>query len=182
MRFVNLWVLFLALGLSGCGTVDMNALREMVGLSKRTYTTKPEPTAAQVPGASAPAAPPAPVVITPPASRNANADAPDFIAYRIAAAKKIMQANASITYGGGVPDRLLSIPVLEIDLNSDGSVKSIDVLRKPHFAPESIDLAKAAIQRAAPFGSVAHLPQPWQFNETFLFNDDLKFQLHSLQP
>jgi hypothetical protein len=37
-----------------------------------------------------------------------------------------------------------------------------------------------AIRQAAPFGPVSHLPQPWQFNETFLYNDDLKFQIRSL--
>jgi hypothetical protein len=108
--------------------------------------------------------------------------APDFLTYRIAAAKKIMQANREHTFAGDLPEQLASIPVLEISLHSDGSVRSIEVLRKPHFFPESIELAKAAVRRAAPFGSVAHLPKPWVFNETFLYNDALTFQLHSLQP
>lgn len=169
------WVCALVLTafVSGCSSVDIAQIREMIGLSKRVYSTKGEPTTTNSP---------APVVITPPASSNSNANVPDFISYRIAAAKKIMAANPSGIYGGAVPDPLASIPVLEISLNSDGSIAALDVMRRPHFYPETIELAKAAVRRAAPFGSVAHLPRPWTFNETFLFNDDLKFQLHALQP
>jgi hypothetical protein len=167
---------FAASLLAGCGTVDLNAIGEMLGLSKRTYTARPEaPTA----GAGTTATP---VVIAPPVSANANANAPDFISYRVAAARRIMQANGSSTFAGSIPDPLLAVPVMEITLNRDGSVKSIDVLRTPHFAPETADMAKTAIMRAAPFGSVAHLPQPWIFTETFLYDDNFKFQLHSLQP
>ncbi len=173
----------------GCSTIDMTAIGEMLGMSKRTYSTRAEtpPAGAAAPSAttpsvSAPSASSAPVVIAPPMSSNANANAPDFVSYRVAAAKRIMQTNSVNTYAGEVPQPLLAVPVLEISLNRDGSIKDIEVLRKPHFAPETIEMAKAAVMRAAPFGSVAHLPQPWQFNETFLYNDNFKFQLHSLQP
>jgi hypothetical protein len=170
----TLLVITLSMTLSACSSIDLNTISEIIGLSKRTYATKAEP-AAQGGGS-------APVVIAPPKAGNANANAPDFVSYRISAAKKIMASNPTATYAGEVPNPLASIPVLEITLNSDGSVSSMDVLRKPHFYPETIELAKAAVRRAAPFGSVAHLPRPWTFNETFLFNDDLKFQLHALQP
>jgi hypothetical protein len=165
---------FLAvLTLTGCANLDLNAISDMIGLSKRTYASKPEPTTS---GSSAP------IVIAPPTGSNPNANAPDFVSYRIAAAKKIMQANSGNTFFGAVPEPLASIPVLEISLNADGSVRAIDVLRTPHFYPETIEMARAAVRRAAPFGSVAHLPRPWTFNETFLYNDELKFQLHALQP
>jgi hypothetical protein len=166
--------------LTGCGTVDMESLKQIIGLSKRTYSTQAEPVPTSATGGASPIS--APVIIAPPVSSNANANAPDFVSYRIAAAKKIMAANPNATFSGHVPEPLASIPVLEITLNSDGSVASIETMRKPHFYPETIELAKAAVRRAAPFGSVAHLPRPWTFNETFLFNDDLKFQLHALQP
>jgi hypothetical protein len=177
-KFAWVFAAIAGVSLSGCSTADMAQIREMIGLSKRTYSTKAEPVAA---GQAGSASQSTPVVIAPP-SGNANANAPDFVTYRIAAAKKIMAANSNATYAGRVPDPLASIPVLEISLNSDGSIAAIDVLRKPLFFPVTIELAKAAIRRAAPFGSVAHLPKPWTFNETFLFNDDLKFQLHALQP
>lgn len=173
-KFMKYVVLLSLVTLTGCANLDANAISEIIGLSKRTYSVKPEPAATG--GGNAP------VVIAPPTGSNPNANARDFVSYRIAAAKKIMQANPANTFAGVVPEPLASIPVLEITLNADGSVRAIEVLRKPHFYPETIEMAKAAILRAAPFGSVAHLPRPWTFNETFLYNDSLKFQLHALQP
>lgn len=100
--------------------------------------------------------------------------------YRRNAAQRIVQTNAGESFSGPLPQRLQSIPVLQVQLHRDGSVRRIEVLRTPKFAPQTVKLAIAAVQQAAPFGSVAHLPAPWQFNETFLYNDDLKFQLRSL--
>lgn len=100
--------------------------------------------------------------------------------FKLRAAQRIMQTSPGETYTGAVPDQLRSIPVLQIQLNRDGSVRNVSVLRKPKFSPETQEMAIRAIRRAGPFESVAHLPQPWQFNETFLYNEDLKFQLRTL--
>jgi len=43
-----------------------------------------------------------------------------------------------------------------------------------------VELAMAAVRRAAPFGSVSHLPRPWKFTEVFLFDDDRKFKPRTL--
>nr|WP_279343667.1 hypothetical protein [Variovorax terrae] len=100
--------------------------------------------------------------------------------YRLRAARRILQTSGSEAFAGQLPEVLQAIPVLQVQLNQDGSVRRIDVMRSPQFAPETIEMAANAIRRAAPFGPVAHLPHPWQFNETFLYNDDLKFQIRSL--
>jgi hypothetical protein len=100
--------------------------------------------------------------------------------YRLQAARRITQTSPGETYSGEVPEPLQSIPVLQVHLNRDGSIKRIEVLRTPTNKPETIEMAMRAIRRAAPFGSVGHLPQPWQFNETFLYDYDFKFQLRSL--
>ena len=100
--------------------------------------------------------------------------------YRLQAARRITQTSPDETFSGPVPEPLQSIPVLQVQLNRDGSIKRIEVLRTPTNKPETIDMAMRAIRRAAPFGSVAHLPQPWQFNETFLYDYDFKFQLRTL--
>lgn len=101
-------------------------------------------------------------------------------AYRLRAAARIHELNAKATFSGPLPEPLTSIPVLQIELNRDGSVKQIDVLRVPKFEPQTVEMAKAAVMRAAPFGFVGNLPQPWTFNETFLYNESLKFQLRSV--
>ena len=96
------------------------------------------------------------------------------------AARRMVAANPSGTYTGNVPDVLLAIPVLEIELNGDGSVRRIDVLRKPGQAPETLQMAIDAVRRAAPFGDVSRLPRPWRFAETFLFNDQRQFKPRTL--
>ena len=101
---------------------------------------------------------------------------------RLQAAKRMMAANPGITYEGEVPDPLLAIPVLEIELNSDGSVRNIDVMRVPRQAKDTVQIAIDAVRRAAPFGDVSRLPKPWKFTETFLFNDDRKFKPRTLDP
>lgn len=100
--------------------------------------------------------------------------------YRVQAARRIVEANPQLTYGGAVSEPLLAIPVLEVELNGDGSIRAIDVLRQPSQARDTTQLAIDAVRRAGPFDSVAHLPRPWKFAEAFLFNDDRRFKPRSL--
>jgi hypothetical protein len=88
--------------------------------------------------------------------------------------------NPDATYTGPVHQPALAIPVLEIELNADGSVRRIQVLRRPGQATDTVQLAMAAVQRAAPFGSVAHLPRPWRYTETFLFDNQRRFKPRTL--
>ncbi|MEO8527080.1 MAG: hypothetical protein ABI460_20290 [Caldimonas sp.] len=96
------------------------------------------------------------------------------------AAERLVAANPDITYMGKVPDQLLAIPVLEIELNGDGSIRKIEVLRPPRQAKETLQTAADAVRRAAPFGDVSRLPKPWKFVETFLFNEQRKFKPRTL--
>ena len=98
------------------------------------------------------------------------------------AARRLMQANPTHTYAGLVPEPLLAIPVLEVELHADGSVRRIDVLRRPTQATDTIQLAIAAVHRAAPFGDVSRLPKPWKFSEVFLFDDERRFKPRTLEP
>jgi hypothetical protein len=109
-----------------------------------------------------------------------NSPARSWAEYRMRAAHRIHASSGVETFSGALPDPLQSIPVLQVHLNADGSVRNIVVLRTPKFVPETVEMASRAIRRAAPFGPVGHLPQPWQFNETFLYNEELKFQLRTL--
>ena len=100
--------------------------------------------------------------------------------FKLQMARRLVAANPEVTYVGKVPDMLLAIPVLEIELNRDGSVRRIEVLRKPRQAPETTQMAIEAVKRAAPFGDVSRLPKPWKFAETFLFNDEKRFKPRTL--
>ncbi len=95
---------------------------------------------------------------------------------RLQAAKRLVEANPGITYLGKPPDVLLAIPVITVELHSDGSIRRLEVMRYPGQARDTVEVAMQAIRRAAPFGDVSRLPKPWKFNETFLFNDQRKFK------
>ncbi|HLO95977.1 MAG TPA: hypothetical protein VK195_16860 [Burkholderiaceae bacterium] len=96
------------------------------------------------------------------------------------AAQRLVAANPDRIYMGTVPDVLLAIPVLEVELTVDGQIRHIKVLRKPGQALDTVQLAMDAVHRAAPFGNVSGLPKPWVFSETFLFNDQRKFKPRTL--
>ncbi len=99
---------------------------------------------------------------------------------RVQAAHRLIAANPQQSYTGEVPEILLAIPVLEVDLNRDGSIKRIVVLRRPKQELDTVQLAIDAVHRAAPFGDVSRLPAPWKFTETFLFNDERRFKPRTL--
>ena len=100
--------------------------------------------------------------------------------FRLHAGRRLVDANPEGTFTGTVPQPLLAIPVLEVELNADGSVRRITVQRQPSQARDTVQLAIEAVQRAAPFGDVSHLPRPWKFSEVFLFRDDRRFKPRAL--
>ena len=100
--------------------------------------------------------------------------------FRKQAGRRLVAANPKLSYVGVVPDILLAIPVITVELNADGSIRRMEVMRHPTQAQDTTQLAMDALRRAAPFGDVSRLPKPWKFNETFLFNDDRLFKPRSL--
>jgi hypothetical protein len=102
--------------------------------------------------------------------------------FRVQAARRMVAANPTIAHTGPVREPLLAIPVLEVDLNADGSVRRIQVLRRPGQAPDTVQLAIDAVHRGGPYGDVSRLPRPWRFTEAFLFNDDRRFKPRTLDP
>jgi hypothetical protein len=130
--------------------------------------TQPGPSPA-VPQAPSPAARPLPPPVASAPYRN-------WDEFRLHAGRRLVQANPNGTFTGAVPEPLLAIPVLEVELNADGSVRRIVVQRQPSQARDTVQLAIDAVQRAAPFGDISHLPRPWKFSEVFLFRDDRRFK------
>ncbi len=100
--------------------------------------------------------------------------------YKLRAAQRLVWANPQLTYMSEVQQPLLAIPVLEVELNADGTVQRIKVLREPTQAEDTVQLAMDAVKRAAPFGEVRHLPKPWKFTEVFLFDDNRRFKPRTL--
>lgn len=102
--------------------------------------------------------------------------------YHRLAAQRLVKANPERSYLGEVPEPLKGIPILEVELHADGSVKHITVQRRPRpaDAQHTVDLAIQAVRRAAPFPPVAHLPRPWKYTEVFLFDDQDRFKPRTL--
>ncbi len=163
----------------------------------------PRPLSAPAPGrpaspAPAPAPAPAPVAVTvvpsaasiqgpvpdlgpkvaqPPAPRASN-----WNEFKRMAARRMVAGSPKISYMGKPPPMLYAIPVLEVELNADGTVRGISVTRAPakDDAQDTIDIARAVIYRGEPYGDMSRLPKPWKFTEVFLFNDQRKFKPRTL--
>ena len=122
-----------------------------------------------------PSMPPAPALAAPVAAR-------DWVDFKLKAGRRLVDANPGITYLGDPPEVLFGIPVIETELNADGSIARIRVLREPvnPEARDTVQIAIEAIRRAAPFGDVSRLPRPWKWTEAFLFDDRRHFKPRSL--
>ncbi len=156
----------LVLALAGCGTPTQRPL-DRSPMTEAPRVEQPAPVVeTRLPARGLPLAPPHAVVTHEDLRRQA--------------AERMVAADPNGTYMGEVPAVLLAIPVLEVELNRDGSVKSIRVLRRPSQAEDTIDLAIAAVRKAAPYGDLSRLPKPWKFAEVFLFDDDRRFKPRTL--
>ena len=100
--------------------------------------------------------------------------------YRRRAAELILAANSGGTYAGPVSEPAYGIVVMNVALNSDGSIKSTSFLRRSAVGPDANDLAMQAVRRVGSFGPVSNLGGPWEFSETFFYNDARKFQLRTV--
>ena len=118
-----------------------------------------------------------PRVSLPPATPARNWDE-----FKRMAARRMVAASPQGSYMGKPPPILFGIPIIETELNADGSVKSISVTRPPAnpVAANTAQYAMEAIRRGAPYGDVSKLPKPWRFTEVFLFHDKRQFKPRTL--
>jgi outer membrane biosynthesis protein TonB len=151
----------LATVMTGCGSRRMPP-----------HTPAPIPTPAP-----APVITPQPDPAPPAASASRLPPVAAWADYRRRAAQMIVAANPGASFVGPQPLQWSGIATVTVMLNADGSIRALDLMRGSRISPEVNDLALAAVRRAGNYGPVSNLPQPWQFNETFLYNDANKFQL-----
>ncbi|NJS37217.1 MAG: hypothetical protein HC765_13735 [Brachymonas sp.] len=96
------------------------------------------------------------------------------------AAQLILAANPGASFIGPQPAQWYGIATVTLSFNADGSLRNVDLMRRSSISPEVNAMALEAARRVGNFGSVSNLPQPWQFNETFLYNTDKQFQLDTI--
>ena len=140
-------------------------------------TVSLEPTPAPKP-ATKPAPAPVPRVVPAPAPAPAPYMRPARTVdeYKRQMGVRLIAANPNITYTRRAPDILMGIPILEVEVNADGTIRHINVIRTPAEAPETVQVAIEALKRAAPFGDASQVPRPWKFLQVFLFDYDGHFK------
>ncbi len=129
---------------------------------------------------------PAPVASTPaapaPAIAMSAATSPD--AYKIEMAARIYAASADIS-SGPPQDLLRAVIVLNVTIDSNGQPGHIAIQRSPGDA-EAEQRAIQSVQRGAPYARPSNAllrGASWfELSETWLFNDDGRFQLRSVAP
>jgi protein TonB len=154
-----------ALAASSC-TVRRDARDE--SLPRPSAATAPDATQAEV--SAAPAVPPpapAPRILT-------------LADYKVAVARLIEQNNPQHLFDGAPPPMLRSVVVLTIAVDEQGKLVRARVMRgNGHRALEQ--LAMDSVQRASPLPPPGALARRGlaEFNETWLFRADGRFQLRS---
>jgi periplasmic protein TonB len=141
---------------------------------------EPAPTPATPPVATEPVPTP-PVAAAPPSRRYAARD-PMLDQWKHAAAQRIHAANAARLFSGRPHHLLQAVIVVEVAVDSSGRVTRSKILRSPGIG--ALDkLALASLKAASP------LPAPPSklvskgglvFSETWLFDNDGRFQLRTL--
>ena len=146
-------------------------------LPPHTPTPAPAPAPARPPAPAPVPAPSAPPAVVQPAGPAGLPAVNSMAEYRRRAARMIIAANQSGSFSGPLPDPLHGIAVVNMQFNANGTLRVLDLMRRSSVAPEVNQMAMDAVRRVGDFGSIANLPQPWQFSETFFYNDNRKFQL-----
>ena len=139
----------------------------------QTVSLEPPPAPKPAPR---PAPAPAPRVAPAPAPAPYMRPARTVDEYKHQMGVRLIAANPNITYVKRAPDILMGIPILEVEVNADGTIRHINVIRTPAEAPETVQVAIEALKRAAPFGDASQVPRPWKFLQVFLFDYDGHFK------
>ena len=134
----------------------------------------PEPDAASTPAAPAPA--------NAPSAALSAATSPD--AYKVEMARRIYAASADIATGPP-QDLLRAVIVLNVTIDSNGQPGHIAIQRSPGDA-EAEQRAIQSVWRGAPYARPSNAllrgAGSFELSETWLFNDDGRFQLRSVAP
>ncbi len=99
--------------------------------------------------------------------------------YRRDAAQHLYSQNGHRIFAGKMPPLLYAIGVLQVELDSQGRVTSLDWMRAPRQAPEVIAEIERTVRQAAPF------PRPERmgrvtYTDTWLWHSSGRFQLDTL--
>jgi protein TonB len=137
------------------------------------------PPPAVAPVAHAPATVPdqpvaAPAFINPHVSQAASPRA-----YRSDAASHLYAQNKERIYKGKMPPLLHAVAVLQVELDGQGNVRSLNWMRAPSHAPEVVAEIERTVRAAAPFPAPARMGRV-VYTDTWLWHKSGRFQLDTL--
>lgn len=107
---------------------------------------------------------------------------PNLDAYKTQVAYHVMQHNPQQTFSGRLPEMLPAIVVVNVTVDKDGEVKDVEVQRSrdPDASRVAVDSMKRSGPLPKPVNLLANNADSLTFSETFLFNDQYRFQLRSV--
>jgi hypothetical protein len=100
-------------------------------------------------------------------------------AYRADGARAIYDAYPDSIYKGKLPPLLHAIVVAEIDVDANGHVRGVNMLRAPSHAPDVTARVRELIRRASPLPAPVRLG-PVKYVDTWLVDKSGRFQLDTL--
>ena len=100
-------------------------------------------------------------------------------AYRQDAASHLYGLNKDRIYKGRLPPLLYAIGVLQVDLDGQGRVRSLNWMRRPSHAPEVVKEIERTVRAAAPYPAPARLGKV-VWTDTWLWHKSGRFQLDTL--
>lgn len=154
------------------------ALATLAWLAGCTTPAPPPPAApAHAPLARAPVAPAA--AAPAPATNRRVSQATSEKAYRQDAARAIYAAYPDNIYKGKLPPLLYAIAVVETELDANGNVRDVRMLRAPSHAPEVTARVRDMIRKASPLPAPTRLGTV-KYTDTWLVDKSGKFQLDTL--
>lgn len=171
-----LWMAALAALLPGCASapkpaptpapVDVQPLTP-VAPPPAPLAVKPKPLAVE----------PVPLTVEP--APRAVSTATTLQAYRQYGAKHLYGLNSKRIYRGRMPPMLQAVAVLNVELDSQGNVTSLDWMRAPRHAPEVMREIERTVRQASPFPAPVRMGRV-VYTDTWLWHASGKFQLDTL--
>ena len=144
-----------------------------------TSTPLPPPPVTPAPIIITPPAPPAPVVVAPPVANALVSSAKTPRDYRRDAASHLYGKNKNRIYKGVMPPLLYAIGVLQVEVDGQGRVTSLNWMRAPTHAPEVIAEIERTVRQAAPYPMPARMGRV-TYTDTWLWHKSGLFQLDTL--
>lgn len=128
------------------------------------------------PVARAPAPAPAPRATT---TNPRVSQATDARAYRVDGARAIYATFPDSIFKGKLPPLLYAIVVVETELDANGNVRAVNMLRVPSHAPEVTARVRDMIRQASPLPAPVRLGSV-RYTDTWLVDKSGRFQLDTL--